>query len=161
MESLSSCDPSNNESIRLEIHQSAQQQYYCPCAENDCGQKSGPHQLKQHITDTHRVPIISFGQPSAVVCLPPRAPIENACLLLHLETVPVWVKLKYLDGEYFIAALMQSCNAAEIDRFYLEVIVSNASGAADRIITKEIVMRSEVHSLESKSWAVSLFFRIN
>lgn len=66
--------------------------YLCPCGGGGCPKLPG-NKINQHITEMHKVPIISFGTESAEISLPPRIPIENACLILILDGQQFWLKL--------------------------------------------------------------------
>lgn len=50
-------------------------------------------ELDRHVTERHRTPIISFGTASAEISLPPRTPVDNACLVLVLDGRKFWLKL--------------------------------------------------------------------
>ena len=68
--------------------------FYCCPSGNDCFEtKLTNAALSQHINEVHRVPVISFGTSSAEISLPPRAPLENASLILLLEEKQFWVKV--------------------------------------------------------------------
>lgn len=111
-------------------------------------------QIERHILDVHRVAVIAIGQSAAIVDLPPRAPIADASLVLRADECNFWVKLR-LSGdqsEYFVVAMMQS-GAVEASRYYLELTVGNAN--VERILSKEIVSRCAVHSLEHCGWKVN------
>lgn len=127
--------------------------FYCPCHEQ-CNQKLKSTQLRKHIIDHHNVPIISIGQSSAEIGLPPRAPVENAFLTLQCDGQIVWIKLASFSDEYFIAGLLE--NSLDLSaRYYLEVKVRNVTN--EKILSKEIVSRCAIGSLEQHSWKVCFF----
>lgn len=146
-------------SIRLEIPTITKdfQQFCCPCDEQ-CEEKVYSSNLNRHVADCHKTPIISFGQSLAEIGLPPKPPIENACLVLTHDDQHFWIKLKFSNGQYFIAALMQN-SPAEAFRYYLEVKIGNME--SEKIRTKEIVTRCAVHSLQQMSWRVCIIFLLN
>lgn len=147
MESLT-----GEESVRLEIPLSSREakQYYCPYGVQ-CNEKLSASVLVTHVSQTHRTAVISFGEAFANIALPPRPPIDNASIVLQLDDVQFWINLKFECGEYFIAALMQN-SVAESGRYYLEVQVGNMT--TEKILSKEIVTRCAVVSMEQRSWKV-------
>lgn len=130
--------------------------YYCPCHEQ-CNQKLKSSQLRKHITEDHQIPIISIGQSSAEIGLPPRAPIENACLTLLCDDQIVWLKLKCFSDEYFIAGLLEN-SINQSTRYYLEVKVRNITN--EKILSKEIVSRCAIGSMQQHSWKVVVSYAI-
>lgn len=150
MESLT-----GDESVRLEIPLNSREakQYYCPSGEH-CTEKLSASVLATHVSQSHRTAVISFGEPYANIALPPRPPIDNASFVLQLDDIQFWIKLKFESGEYFIAALMQN-SVSESVRYYLEVQVGNMT--TEKILSKEIVTRCAVVSMEQKSWKVKSF----
>lgn len=67
--------------------------YCCPSGEECFEGKLTSSTLIQHINEGHQLPAISFGCSSAKISLPPRAPIENASLILLLDGKQFWVKV--------------------------------------------------------------------
>lgn len=149
MESLT-----GDENVRLEIPLSSREtkQYYCPYGEQ-CADKFSASLLATHVSQSHRTAVISFGDAFAKIALPPRPPIDNANLVLQLDDNQFWIKIKFESDEYFIVALMQN-SVTESARYYLEVQVGNMT--TEKILSKEIVSRCAVVSLEQKSWKVNL-----
>lgn len=140
-----------DELVRLEVpikHHAAA--FFCPSGDL-CDQKMKGHQIDGHITDVHQVAVIAIGQAAAVVDLPPRAPIADASLVLRLDDHRFWIKvwLSADQAEYFVTCLIQS-GPNEAARYYLELTVGNAN--ANKILSKEIVSRCAVHSLQQHSW---------
>lgn len=138
--------------MRLEIPLSSREakQYHCPYGEQ-CTEKLKASVLVTHVSQSHRTAVISFGEAYANIALPPRPPIDNAGLVLQLDDIQFWIKLKFEGGEYFIAALMQN-SVTESAKYYLEVQVGNMT--TEKILSKEIVTRCAVFSLEQRSWQV-------
>lgn len=67
---------------------------FCCPAGNDCyEEKLTNASLTHHINKVHQIPTISFGCSSAEISLPPRAPIENASLILLLDGKQFWLKV--------------------------------------------------------------------
>lgn len=66
--------------------------YCCPAGEECTERKLKESLLVKHINEQHKLPTISFGTSSAEISLPPRAPIENASLIMLLDGVQFWVK---------------------------------------------------------------------
>ncbi|XP_058812670.1 uncharacterized protein LOC131677100 isoform X1 [Topomyia yanbarensis] len=125
--------------------------YCCPCGEY-CSDKINVSELEQHVTEHHRTPIISFGTASAEISLPPRTPVDNACLVLILHGHKFWLKLISSPssvGDIFISALLQG-DETECRNYALEVVIRKAG--LHQILGKELISRSEVHSMEGKSW---------
>jgi hypothetical protein len=67
--------------------------YCCPSGDDCFEEKLTNAKLIQHINEIHQLPVISFGSSSAEVPLPPRAPLENASLILLLDEKQFWVKV--------------------------------------------------------------------
>lgn len=109
------------------------------------------HQIERHITDFHKVAVITIGQPAAVVDLPPRTPLADGSLVLRLDDHHFWVKVSLSEdqSEYFVACLVQG-GATEAGRYFLELTIGQA--IAEKILSKEIVSRSAVYSLAQHSW---------
>lgn len=109
------------------------------------------HQIERHITDVHKVAVITIGQPAAVVDLPPRTPIADGSLVLRLDDHYFWVKVSLSEdqSEYFVACLVQNGTPAA-GRYFLELTVGHAN--AGKIHSKEIVSRCAVYSLAQHSW---------
>ncbi|KAL1376898.1 hypothetical protein pipiens_004281 [Culex pipiens pipiens] len=123
----------------------------CPCGEY-CNDKIGASELDRHVTERHRTPIISFGTASAEISLPPRTPVDNACLVLVLDGRKFWLKLisdPNSIGDIFISALFQG-GEAESRNYALEVVIRKAG--PNHILGKELISRSEVHPMQAKSW---------
>lgn len=74
-----------------------EEKYFCCPAGNECyNVKLASTALIQHINEVHQLPAITFGCSSAEIFLPPRAPIENASLILLLDGKQFWVKVASL-----------------------------------------------------------------
>ena len=73
-----------------------QQYFLCPAGGNCFEERITGASLTQHINEVHQHPTISFGTSSADISLPPRAPIENASLILLLDETQFWVKIANL-----------------------------------------------------------------
>lgn len=67
--------------------------YCCPSGDQCFEEKLNKTSLIQHINEVHQLPVISFGSSSAEIPLPPRAPLENASLILLLDEKQFWVKV--------------------------------------------------------------------
>lgn len=67
--------------------------YCCPCGDECFEQKLSSSALIRHVNEIHQLPAISFGCSSVELSLPPRAPIENASLILLLDEKQFWVKV--------------------------------------------------------------------
>lgn len=70
--------------------------FCCPAGENCFDEKLTSAGLSAHIQEVHQLATISFGCASAELSLPPRAPIENASLILLLDGKQFWVKIANL-----------------------------------------------------------------
>ena len=92
---LSSRRPRSYESLPLFLPSTLNvETYFCCPAGDDCyEEKLTNATLIHHINEVHRIPTISFGCSSAEISLPPRAPIENASLILLLDGKQFWVKV--------------------------------------------------------------------
>ncbi|XP_055588392.1 uncharacterized protein LOC129740674 [Uranotaenia lowii] len=123
----------------------------CPCGDY-CDDKLKASALERHVSERHGTPIITFGTSSAEISLPPRTPVDNACLVLILDGRKFWLKLisdPSSLGDIFISALLQGTEA-ECRNYALEVLIRKAG--AHKILGKELISRSEVYSMECKSW---------
>lgn len=110
--------------------------------------------ITQHISRIHKVPIISFNTSSAEISLPPRAPVDNACLILTLDNYQFWLKLiVHPNGDLFITSLLQG-NEEDSSKYLLEIVIRKSN--ADKILGKELITRNRVYSLETSSWQVGL-----
>lgn len=67
--------------------------YCCPAGDECFEEKLTSSTLIQHINEAHQLPVVSFGSASVEISLPPRAPIENASLILLLDGKQFWVKV--------------------------------------------------------------------
>nr|XP_029722762.1 uncharacterized protein LOC109397270 [Aedes albopictus] len=146
-ESLSSI-PENGIQITVPTQQTT---YCCPCGEY-CNDKINASAVDHHVTDHHRTPIISFGTASAEISLPPRTPVDNACLVLILDGHKFWLKLisdSSSTGDIFISALLQG-SESDCQNYALEVVIRKAG--LHQIMGKELISRSEIHSMQTKSW---------
>uniref|UniRef100_A0A182NGB3 PDZ domain-containing protein n=1 Tax=Anopheles dirus TaxID=7168 RepID=A0A182NGB3_9DIPT len=147
VESLSSI-PENGIQITVPLRPPS---YHCPCGEY-CSDLIAASELQEHVTVHHRTPVISFGTASAEISLPPRTPVDNACLLLLLDGHKFWLKLisdTSTIGDIFLSALLEG--STELSKNYaLEVIIRKEG--FDQILGKELISRSEVHSMADKSW---------
>lgn len=92
---LSSRRPRSYESLPtlLPSSMNADHHYCCPAGEDCYEEKLTNATLTHHINEVHQTPTISFGCSSAEISLPPRAPIENASLILLLDGKQFWVKV--------------------------------------------------------------------
>lgn len=88
----SSCNVST-ENLSLIIPVPVMKSFYCPCGEN-CEKKLKSNELNRHISEVHKMVVISFGFCSAEISIPPRTPVENACLVLNLENLNFWLRLE-------------------------------------------------------------------
>ncbi|XP_058059883.1 uncharacterized protein LOC131210625 [Anopheles bellator] len=125
--------------------------YHCPCGEY-CSDLITALELHEHVTVHHRTPVISFGTASAEISLPPRTPVDNACLLLVLDGHKFWLKLisdTSTVGDIFLSALLEG-GPEQAKNYALEVIIRKEG--FDQILGKELISRSEVHSMVDKSW---------
>ncbi|XP_053698322.1 uncharacterized protein LOC128745309 [Sabethes cyaneus] len=124
---------------------------FCPCGDY-CNDKINASELEQHVTEHHCTPIISFGTASAEISFPPRTPVDNACLVLILDGHKFWLKLissPSPTGDIFISALLQGGEI--LSRSYaLEVVIRKAG--LNQLLGKELISRSKIHSMETKSW---------
>uniref|UniRef100_A0A182XVG5 Uncharacterized protein n=1 Tax=Anopheles stephensi TaxID=30069 RepID=A0A182XVG5_ANOST len=149
VESLSSI-PENGIHLTVPVRP-AQLSYHCPCGEY-CSDVIAAPELQEHVTVHHRTPVISFGTASAEISLPPRTPVDNACLLLLLDGHKFWLKLisdTSTVGDIFLSALLEG--SSELSKNYaLEVIIRKEG--FDHILGKELISRSEVYSMVDKSW---------
>uniref|UniRef100_A0A182PUE3 PDZ domain-containing protein n=1 Tax=Anopheles epiroticus TaxID=199890 RepID=A0A182PUE3_9DIPT len=150
VESLSSI-PENGIQLTVPVRPTAQPTYHCPCGEY-CADLIAAPELQEHVTVHHRTPVISFGTASAEISLPPRTPVDNACLLLLLDGHKFWLKLvsdTSTIGDIFLSALLEG--SPELSKNYaLEVIIRKEG--FDQILGKELISRSEVYSMVDKSW---------
>ncbi|XP_055615926.1 uncharacterized protein LOC129762014 [Toxorhynchites rutilus septentrionalis] len=125
--------------------------FCCPCGQY-CSDRINASDLDRHVTDHHRTPIISFGTATAEILLPPRTPVDNACLVLILDGHKFWLKLisdPSSVGDIFISALGQG-SEEDCRNYALEVVIRKAG--LHQILGKELISRSEIHSMEGKSW---------
>jgi hypothetical protein len=67
--------------------------YCCPAGDACFEEKLTNSTLIPHINEAHQLPVVSFGSSSAEISLPPRAPIQNASLILWLDGKQFWVKV--------------------------------------------------------------------
>lgn len=145
----------NHNHFRLDIpshHQSTKDAalFGCPAGSACTAQLRGT-QLVDHVGDVHRAAVVSFGDAAAaVIDLPPRQPLDGACLVLRLHDTRFWVRLHYADGEYLLAALAQA-DDTEAARYGLEVRIGVAA-FGERVVTREIVSRCAVQSLQCRAW---------
>uniref|UniRef100_A0A8W7PU17 PDZ domain-containing protein n=1 Tax=Anopheles coluzzii TaxID=1518534 RepID=A0A8W7PU17_ANOCL len=147
VESLSSI-PENGIQLTVPVRPHS---YHCPCGEY-CADLIAAPELQDHVTVHHRTPVISFGTASAEISLPPRTPVDNACLLLLLDGHKFWLKLisdTSTIGDIFLSALLEG-SPEQSKNYALEVIVRKAG--FDHILGKELISRSEVYSMVDKSW---------
>lgn len=134
------------------------QLYGCPAGDH-CDAKLRAVQLARHVGHTHGVPIVTFGgeaAATAVIDLPPRQPLDGACLLLTRtdEQLPVWVRLHRFaeTGDYLLAAMAQT-NDTEAAKYYAEVRVGVAGKMLEHgLVAREMVSRCAVQSLQRKAW---------
>ena len=140
----------SEEGLCLDVPTIADNQYYCPCG-SDCNHKLNAANIQRHIKTMHNTPIIAFGQSSAQLAMPPKIPVENACLILNKNNLKFWTKLIVCESKYFISSLVQA-SLEESAKYCLEVKISNETDGHK--FAKEIVTRSIIHSLETKSWKV-------
>ncbi|GAB0098996.1 uncharacterized protein DMENIID0001_148130 [Sergentomyia squamirostris] len=143
-----SCHTSTESVIEIVVPKFVDNMYKCPCGEN-CDSTFSSAELRRHILDGHGVPILTFGTASAEISLPPRTPVENACLLLQLEEKIFWLRLDTSDGNLFTSALIQSPHS-DSSKYLLEVIVQNVT--AEKLMQRQLITRTAVHSLQSHSW---------
>uniref|UniRef100_A0AAG5CSM6 PDZ domain-containing protein n=1 Tax=Anopheles atroparvus TaxID=41427 RepID=A0AAG5CSM6_ANOAO len=125
--------------------------FHCPCGEY-CSDLIAAPELQQHVTVHHRTPVISFGTASAEISLPPRTPVDNACLLLVLDGHKFWLKLisdTSTVADIFLSALLEG--GPELSKNYALEVVIRKEGFG-QILGKELISRSEVHSMVDKSW---------
>uniref|UniRef100_A0A182T232 E3 ubiquitin-protein ligase Sina-like RING finger domain-containing protein n=1 Tax=Anopheles maculatus TaxID=74869 RepID=A0A182T232_9DIPT len=149
VESLSSI-PENGIHLTVPVRP-VQLSYHCPCGEY-CSDVIAASELQEHVTVHHRTPVISFGTASAEISLPPRAPVDNACLLLLLDGHKFWLKLisdTSTAGDIFLSALLEG-SSEQSKSYALEVIIRKEG--FDHILGKELISRSEVYSMVDKSW---------
>ncbi|KFB42626.1 AGAP002322-PA-like protein [Anopheles sinensis] len=150
VESLGSI-PENGIQLTVPVLHPFPATFHCPCGEY-CSDLISAPELQQHVTVHHRTPVISFGTASAEISLPPRTPVDNACLLLLLDGHKFWLKLisdTSTIGDIFLSALLEG--SPELSKSYaLEVIIRKEG--FDHILGKELISRSEVHSMVDKSW---------
>ncbi|XP_053659262.1 uncharacterized protein LOC128708313 [Anopheles marshallii] len=149
VESLSSI-PENGIHLTVPVRP-AQMSYHCPCGEY-CSDLIAAPELQEHVTVHHRTPVISFGTASAEISLPPRTPVDNACLLLLLDGHKFWLKLisdTSTVGDIFLSALLEG-SSEQSKNYALEVIIRKEG--FDHILGKELISRSEVYSMADKSW---------
>ncbi|ETN64835.1 hypothetical protein AND_003412 [Anopheles darlingi] len=125
--------------------------YHCPCGEY-CNDLIAAAELQEHVTGHHRTPIISFGSASAEISLPPRTPVDNACLLLVLDGHKFWLKLvseTSTIGDIFLSALLEG-STEQAKSYALEVTIRKEG--FEQILGKELISRSAVYSMVDKSW---------
>ncbi|XP_049279755.1 uncharacterized protein LOC125762062 [Anopheles funestus] len=149
VESLSSI-PENGIQLTVPMRPS-QVSYHCPCGEY-CSDLIAAPELQEHVTVHHRTPVISFGTASAEISLPPRTPVDNACLLLLLDGHKFWLKLisdTSTVGDIFLSALLEG-SSEQSKNYALEVIIRKEG--FDHILGKELISRSETYSMVDKSW---------
>lgn len=139
----------------IQIHVPAkisETEFLCP-ADISCDASIKASALISHILTTHKIPIISFGTSSAEISLPPRSPVENACLVLALEQHQFWLRLDYNgDGDIFVSVLIQG-DVEEARKYVLEIAISNSEKAD--IFRKELITRHQVYDMEQHSWKVN------
>ncbi|XP_053673809.1 uncharacterized protein LOC128724066 [Anopheles nili] len=125
--------------------------FHCPCGEY-CKDLIAAPELQEHVTVHHRTPVISFGTASAEISLPPRTPVDNACLLLQLDGHRFWLRLisdTSTIGDIFLSALLEG-GVEQSKNYALEVIIRKEG--FEQILGKELISRSEVHPMVEKSW---------
>ncbi|XP_059621152.1 uncharacterized protein LOC132264841 [Phlebotomus argentipes] len=122
--------------------------YRCPCGE-ECSASLAGAEIRHHVLEGHGVPILTFGTTSAEISLPPKTPIENACLILQLEQKTFWLRLDISQGDLFTSALLQG-PSSDCSRYLLEVVVQNVT--SEKIMQRQLIMRNPVFSLQSHSW---------
>ncbi|CRK88694.1 CLUMA_CG002400, isoform A [Clunio marinus] len=125
--------------------------YSCPSGHECFHEKLASAILIQHINEVHQHPVISFGSSSVEISLPPRAPIENASLILLLDEKQFWVKVVVADSnnDLFISCLMQA-PFDYISKYVLEVAIRKSDGS--KVPGVELINRNEIYCLETTSW---------
>ncbi|XP_037028688.1 uncharacterized protein LOC119068928 [Bradysia coprophila] len=151
--SIESLPGAADDLLQLIVPENREKKYQCPCGVV-CEEKMTRKSMRHHIINTHHIPIIDFGTPSATIALPPRTPMENACLILVEDEICFYTKLELIEGDYFITTFAQT-DEMECSKYYLEVKIGNST-ANDSIQSKEIISRSIVLSLEKNSWKCAL-----
>lgn len=134
--------------------------YHCPYGDG-CEVKLNTLVIHQHITDYHKVPIITFGTSTAEISLPPKLPVENASLLLHEGSHKFWLRLICdSNGDLFTSALIQG-SKSDAEQYVLEISITNTSES--KIHRKELIARNEIFDLENYSWKVGIYlnYKIN
>uniref|UniRef100_A0A1B0GQS0 Uncharacterized protein n=1 Tax=Phlebotomus papatasi TaxID=29031 RepID=A0A1B0GQS0_PHLPP len=142
-----SCHTSSESVIEI-IVPKLDNSYKCPCGE-ECSASLSSAELRHHVMEGHGVPILTFGTSSAEISLPPRTPVENACLLLQLQQKTFWLRLDTSKGDLFIATLLQG-PASDCSNYLLEVIVQNT--APEKLMQRQLITRTPVYSLQTYSW---------
>ncbi|CAO1433297.1 unnamed protein product [Diamesa serratosioi] len=123
--------------------------YCCPGGEECTERELKESLLVKHINEQHKLPTITFGSSSAEISLPPRAPIENASLIMLLDGIQFWVKcVADSSNNLFISCLMQSSQEF-VHKYVLEIIIRKS---ADKILGMELINRNEIYCLETTSW---------
>lgn len=92
---LSSRRPRSYESLPMFLPSTLilENRFCCPAGDDCYEEKLTNATLIHHINEIHQMPTVSFGCSSAEISLPPRAPIENASLILLLDGKQFWVKV--------------------------------------------------------------------
>ncbi|XP_055677810.1 uncharacterized protein LOC129786669 isoform X1 [Lutzomyia longipalpis] len=142
-----SCHTSTESVIEIVVPK-LENSFRCPSAV-ECTASLTSAELRHHVLEVHGVPLLAFGTASAEISLPPRTPVENACLLLQLEQKIFWLRLDASQEDLFTSALLQA-PTSECSKYLLEVVVQN--NPAEKLKQRQLITRNPVYSLQNHSW---------
>lgn len=102
--------------------------------------------LRRHVNETHEIPILCFGGPSATIRLPPVEPMDNAFLVLRQGVHNVWLRLHHDDEMLFCAAMLEGNSPGTSKELTLETSIKTET------CQKELIDRCKIKGIENGNW---------
>ncbi|XP_055381367.1 probable serine/threonine-protein kinase cdc7 [Condylostylus longicornis] len=145
-------DNNNSDFGKIKVQKLSEDVRKFLCPYDCCDDKFNSLDLKHHIKKIHGIPIISFGSHTADISLPLREPMNSCIIELELNEKLFWIKIDVDENGSILAIALFHGTEDESLTFMLEGQLRNR--VDDKILEKEAITRSMVHSIMKNSWNI-------